>query len=216
MARKMDKETVMTSCSESRRSTFALAALGLVVALGTLASCGGGDGGGSTTPPPTPPSYTASPTAPAANLVTMIGSVGSNNTLELIVNLTGPTTANNIYGFAFDLLLSDPSLVAVNGASAGNALSDGPSGKAATAALNGNRITVGVSKLGDDAGNAATTGTSTVVRITLRTLKQGSSTVRFVGSTPSTSHADAAALDPNQARIPTIQFDAASGTIAQN
>ncbi len=188
-----------------------LATLGL--ALGTLASCGGGGGGDDTAPTATPPTFSPSATAPAANLVTMTGSSTNNTTLELRVNIGGPTTSQDIFGFAFDLLLSDPSLVQVGTPSAGDALTGTVS---ALASLQGSRITVGVTKQAPATGNGVAGASAVVVRIPLRTLKKGSTTIRFVGSTPSTSAADAAALDSTATKINSITFDAGAGTLRQD
>jgi hypothetical protein len=195
---------------KASRWLTALATIGL--GLGTLASCGGGGGGGGSEPPADPPTFAPSATAPAANLVTMTGSSTNDTTLELRVNIGGPSTSSDIFGFAFNLLLSDPSLVQVGTPSAGDALTGNTT---ASASLQGSRIIVGVTKLGG-AGNGVAGASAVVVRIPLRTLKKGSTTIRFTGSSPSTSAADAAALDSNGVKIGTITFDAGSGTLTQN
>lgn len=199
--------------SVTPRWLFVLAVMTL--ALGTLASCGGGGGGDDSGPPPTPPTFTPSSTAPAANLVTITGSSTNNTTLELRVNITGPTTSQDIFGFAFNLLLSDPSVLSVGTATAGDALSGTDSQKSAQATLSGSRIIVGVTKVNQSAGNGVP-GSAVVVRIPLRKVKAGSTTIRFVGSSPSTNAADAAAVDSNEAKIASITFDAASGTATFN
>lgn len=210
------KGSLMTShahdSNPQRRRRPSTVLLTLLVCTLVSWACGGGGGGGDSAPPPVPPTFTPSSTTPAANLVTMTGNSTGSNQVELQVNLGGPTTAQNIYGFAFDLLLSNPSLVQVVSATAGDALSGD---KTASAALNGSRITVAVSKFNQAAGNGVPGTNAVVVRLVLRTLTQGSTTLRFVGSTPSTNAADAAALDPNAAKINTVTFDSASSTLTQ-
>lgn len=181
----------------------------LALSAAGLFGCGGdGDDNGDRLGPPAfrPSSATAAP-----DRVRLTGAPIGDGHLRLDVVIGGPTTSSDLYGFDFNLLLSNPSIVQIAGVATGNALSGNAQ---ANAVINGSRIVVGVTKLAPP-GNRVTATEATVVTIQLRMLGRGSTTVAFAGTTPSTSPADAAALDSAGAEIPSVQFDTGTATITQ-
>ena len=78
--------------------------------------------------------------------------------------------------------------------------------------LNGDRITVGVSKLGGGAGNDVGATEETIVSVTLRVVKQGTTSIEITGSPPH----NPSALDSTGAVINGVNFDAAAAMIAGN
>jgi hypothetical protein len=131
----------------------------------------------------------------------------------LDVIIMGPTTSNDLYSFAFDLVLSDSGVAQyINGsASFGSALNlDVGQQAEALASQNGNRVTVGVSKLGAGSGNGVGNSEETVVGLRLRVLKRGMTTITIEGSPPN----DAAALDSTGAIVNSVQFDSAAAAIS--
>jgi hypothetical protein len=193
-----------------------------VIALATVAlvafpSCGGGGGGGGSTGGGQP-TFTASGTAATQNLVTLAGAPVTDNQLSLSVNYTGPST-ENVCGFAFDLLLANGAVVQqVLSAAAGGTLPTAGGGSwSAVAAKSGTqRITVGVSKMGGTC-EAFAAGTTKIATILIKT-QTGSTTIKFVGATPSVSATDAAACGADSCvggKLGSITFDSVSGTITQ-
>jgi hypothetical protein len=177
-----------------------------------LVACGGGGGGSDSTTVVTTPiaaGFTASGTTSSPDLVRMTGSVaGDQVTLDIV--LAGTTTSSDIYSFAFDLVLGDGSVAQYvsNSVSLGDALtlSGGQTGSA-LASQSGNRIVVGVSKLGGGVGSGNGIGATedTVVTLRLRLLRRQSTTITF-GGPPS-------AIDSQGNVIGTIQFDGAASSV---
>jgi hypothetical protein len=192
---------------------LALAALTLLAAVG----CNGDDDGG-VVDPGVVASFVPSATVAAPNLVRMRAGSASDDLVTVQVVLAGPTTSNDIYSFAFDLLLSDPSVARYEAGSAvvGGALV--PSlgqGTFVQAASSGTRVVVGVTKTGGGAGNAVASGEPIVVSLTFRLLDEGTSTISFAGSpsNPQNPTATPAALDSSGNVIGSITFDTLAGTL---
>lgn len=185
----------------------------MVLAPMALPGCGGGGGGdGGMMPAPVVARFTGTSAASAPNLVRLTGSP-SGNTVVVRVVVGGPTTSSDLYSFAFDLVLGDTSVATYVAGSAtfGTALTlSGGQTSDVEATLQGNRVVVGVTKLGGGAGNGVATE-QTVVTLTFRVLKAGSTTLTFAGAPPSGSPA---CLDSNLATIPSIAFDAGSATLS--
>ena len=181
------------------------------------ASCGGGDGGGSVVNPSLTVTFTDSGTASVPDLVRLAGTPsGEQVTVE--VALAGPTTSNDIYAFAFDLVIGDTSVLAyvLGSAQMGSALSTaGCLGESVLADQSGDRVVVGVSKLGGCSGNGVPADERAIVRITFRVLRAGSSTLSLAGSPQALRAAtsEPTAFDSSLDRIDSIQFDVASATI---
>ncbi len=83
------------------------------------------------------------------------------------------------------------------------------------AGQSGERVVVGVSKLGACAGNGVPADERAIVRMTFRVLEAGSSTLSLAGS-PLAQRLPAgepAAFDSDRVRIDSIQFDAVAATV---
>lgn len=150
------------------------------------------------------------------------GTAAQNNGIRLIEGSTsgdivtievvcGETDRDDVYGFAFDLVLSDPSVAEYLAGSveAGDAF---PGNVIATAEQNGERIVIGVSQT-DQTGDPIPGPESVVIRLALKALEAGTTGISFQGSTGSNPTTDPAAVDSSGALIGTIVFDAASATI---
>jgi len=176
-----------------------LAGLALAL-LSTGLGCDGGDS-------PVSAAFTGSGVASAANVVRLTGQA-SSDAVVVSVTIGGPTTSGDLYSFAFDLNVGDPSVLQYVAASAtfGSALTldSGQTGEA-LASQNGGVVTVGVSKLGGGAGNGVGAGESGIVSLTFRVLKKTSTTIGIAAS--------ATALDSNLAAVPSVQFDTTPATI---
>jgi len=195
---------------ESRR--IAAWGVAIVLDLTCAIACGGGGGGGK--------SFTIvamfqeSGTAPAPDLVRLAGTT-AGDLVVLDVNIGGPTSNDDLFAFAFDIALDDESVVELvqGSAVAGSALKPGGMEQLEVlAAQNGNRITVGVTKLGPTpSGNGIPTGEQTVVTLQLRLLRKGASShLRLVGSYAMPP----AAIDSTGEIIPSVQFDAQPALVA--
>ena len=191
-----------------RRVCYSVAALLFLCAVGCSSSGGGGGGVVATG---IGASFTASGTASSPDGVRLTG-IASDDMVILDVVISGQTTSTDLYSFAFDLLLGDPTVVELIGGSVdfGTALtlSGGQTGEA-LATLNGDRITVGVSKLGGGGGNELGATEETIVSMTFRVVKQGATSVEITGSSPN----NPTALDSIGAVINSVNFDAAAATI---
>jgi len=191
-----------------KKVRYSVAALLFLGAVGCSSS---GDGGGGIVATGIGASFTASGTVSSPDGVRLIG-IASDDMVTLEVVVSGQTTSADLYSFAFDLLLGDPTVVELIGGSVdfGTALtlSGGQTGEV-LATLNGNRITVGVSKLGGGAGNEIGATEETIVSLTLRVIKQGTTSIEITGSPPN----NPAALDSTGAAINSVTFDATAATI---
>jgi hypothetical protein len=126
----------------------------------------------------------------------------SGDTVFVDVVIGGATTSTDLYSFAFDLSLGDPSVVQYVGNSAtfGTALTlaGGQTGQALATQI-GSTVTVGVTKLGGGAGNGVAAGESSIVRLTFRALRSGQSTIAIAAPT--------AALNSTGGTVGSVQFD---------
>ena len=166
-------------------------------------------------PAPIVASFSGSGTASAPDVVRLTGSP-SGNTVVVRVVVGGPTTSSDLYSFAFDLVLGDASVATYVAGSAafGTALTlSGGQTSAVEATLQGNRVVVGVTKQQGVSNSGAGNGVpseQTVVSLTFRLLKAGSTTLTIEGA-PGGSPA---CLDSSGAAIPSIVFDAAPATLS--
>jgi hypothetical protein len=185
----------------------------MVVVPVALPGCGGGgDGDGGMIPAPIVAGFATSGTSSAPDLVRLTGSP-SGNTVVVRVVVGGPTTSSDLYAFAFDVVIGDTGVATLVAGSAtfGSALTlSGGQTSEALATLQGNRVVVGVTKLGGGSGNAVPTE-QTVVSLTFRILRAGSTTLTFSGAPPS---GNPQCLDSTGAAIPSIVFDAAPATLS--
>ncbi|ANM28499.1 hypothetical protein ABI59_00955 [Acidobacteria bacterium Mor1] len=190
-----------------RRSLQPVASL-FVVAL--ITACGGGGGDAPTTPPPVA-GFQASGTAAAPDGVRLVEAARNGNTVDLSVVVGGPSTSNDIFGFAFDLVIGTTGVLAYSGLDpvVGPALDDSDpscSGAEALASQSGDRVVVGVTKLGAGCpGNGIGAGEPALVTLRFQVTQTGSSTLAFDGS--------AEALDSLGNTIGSIAFDGVSATV---
>jgi len=187
----------------------------LVFAAGLSLGCsGGGDvvGSGVTA------SFTGSGTPSAPNVVRLNRVSSSGNLATLEVALGGPTTSTDLYSFAFDVVLGDPSVVEYvnDSATVGTALtSSGGQTFAVDASQSGDHVIVGLTKLGGGSGNGVTASEVNVLRLTFKVLKAGTSTISFSGSTsPSNPSGQPAALASNGVVVASVTFDSNPAAIA--
>lgn len=189
-------------------STVYLVALALVALSG--ASCGGGGGDGAVVNPGLTVSFTDSGTPSAPDLVRLVGApTGQRVAIQVV--LAGPTTSDDISSFAFDVEIGDATILAFGDvqAEAGPALATpGCLDPTVLAGQSGNRVVVGVAKLGC-AGNGLPAGEQSIVTLSFRVLKAGTSTLTIEGS-PTT---EPTAFDSDTTKIDSIQFDALSATV---
>jgi len=181
-----------------------------------LAACSGGSG---------PPlvtaiaaSFTPSASGAAADFVRITSGASAGDRVTLNVTVGGPSTSTDIYAFSFDLLFGSAALVQYEAGSAvvGGALSvGGCAGMEALATQNGDRVIVGVTKLGACAGNAIPSGEQLVVSLTFRVAAAGTTSVLIVGSpgNPQNPAPTPSAFDSTGSVIGSISFDLAAATI---
>lgn len=189
-----------------------------IVMLAALAAGCSGSGGGPDVVTGTPgivASFVDSGSTPAADMVRTIGT-GAGDSVTVEVAIGGPTTSTDLYAFAFELTFGDPTVAEyVSGsASMGTALdTSGNQSLQVLATQQGNRVIVGVSKLGGGAGNGVSApGETAIVQLTFRLLRSGATTLTLGGSPGS----QPAALDSGGADVATVQFDAAPATLVAN
>lgn len=163
-------------------------------------------------------SFTASGTPTAANLIKLIQKSKSGSHVIVQAVIYGPTTSQDLYTFAFDVAIGDPTIVKfVSGSAvAGTALTvTGGQTISAIADLgtlpgggvDNSRVVVGVSKLGGGLGNGVAGASAVVVELTFATLKSGTTTLTLTGSP------NPQVLDHNGAPIGSITFDAADASM---
>ena len=176
-------------------------------------SCGGGDNpidNASTT------GFTPSSTAASPNHVRLKGAVSGDEILLSVV-LDGPTTASDLFSFAFDVEISNPLVVAfVQNSEGAGTLFDGVPNILVVEAQ-GNRIVCGISQTGAGPGGTVSTSQATILSFKVKTIGTGVSSLTFRGSpnNPSTPTTDPAALDSSGAVITAIVFDAASARVSR-
>lgn len=206
----------MPPCRPMREVVASLVLVAVVAA--PNAGCGGGgDNGGGPITPPLTAAFTASPTAAAADRIKLVESSKAGSRITLNVAVFGPTTSDDIYGWAFDVVIGDPSVARFvpGSANAGNALSACPGQVVEALATQGTandgstRVVVGVSKLGGCTGNRVNDSQATVVSLTFDVLKTGNCSLSFSGN-PSPLALDSKTVPES---IPSIQFDTAAATL---
>jgi hypothetical protein len=171
-------------------------------------------------PPEPPPSaaFAASGTAAAPNLVRLRSASTTGDVATLEVAIGGPTTSTDVYGFAFDLVLSNPAVAHYIAGSAqfGTALT--PSGGQTTVVLaqqSGNRVTVGASLFGGGPGDQIGAGESVILTLRFRVVRLGTTLILFDGSTdPTDPTDDPAAADSTGAVIGSVTFDPSPATLS--
>ncbi len=192
----------------------AAAAAAVVVIAGLGCSSNSSSSGIVTSPPAgVTADFTASTTAPAPDLVQLqkVGVSGDKVTVAVVI--TGPSTSTDIYAFAMDLVVADPTVASYVAGSltVGDALTPGPNGllSAANPSSGGSPISIGISKKNGDAGNSIPSGTHQIATVTFRILKTGSTTITVGPSGINT----AVAKDSSLADIPSIVTDSGLATL---
>ncbi len=186
----------------------------LAVALAIAFGCGGGGGGGT---PGVTGAFTASGTAGAPDVVRLRAGTADKDIVGIEVAIGGATTSGDLYAFAFDVVLGDPTVAryVAGSATLGSALTlAGGQTSSVQVSQAGDRLIVGVTKLGGGAGNGVPAGESAVLSFRLQVLKAGVSTLAFAGSSsPQNPTSDPAALDHDLGVVPSVRFDAAAATV---
>jgi hypothetical protein len=186
-----------------------------VVAIPSI-GCGGGGGGsdGGVVTPTLQAVFTESNLVQLADRVKLLQGSASGTNVTVQVVLFGPSTSSDIYGWAFDVVISNPAVVefVAASASAGTTLTPCPGNNLALQANQQTAggvtsVVVGLTKLGNCAGNGVPAGNNVVVSLTFKVKAAGTSTLTFGGS-PSPL-----AVDSNLAPIGSIAFDPGAATL---
>jgi hypothetical protein len=195
---------------------FGRAFLSLLLIGSTMAvlACGGGgsDNGGGGTPPLTA-NFAGSTSVASADLVRLTGGTASGDTVTVNVVIGGISTSSDIYSFAMDLTLSDPTVARLipGSAQVGTALTTS-GGQTITVladqASGSDTIVLGASHVGGGAGNSIAAGEPIILSLSFEVLKVGSTTVSIAA--PPTS----AALDSLLGTIGSVTFDPAAATLS--
>ena len=195
----------------------------LVLLLGLAVGCSDDDGGGvMPPPPPLVTMFVASGTPAAPNGFRMEGSVNGDE-VEIRVMIGGATTSQDLYAFAFDILLTDQSVVQFKERSFGDALFDTnpgppPQDQVAFVSQVGDRVIVGVSKTQRGSGNGIAAGEKTILSMTFA-VNAGTTDLTFVASpAPGVPGAnptnEPTGLDSNLDPVD-LDFDVLSATISR-
>lgn len=132
-----------------------------------LLHCGGDDGTGGMVEPTPAPVFRASGTASAPDLVTLaFGENRPGSLIQVKVHLGGPHAASDIFAFAFDLVLSNPSVIRSVTAEVGDALTGQQ--LLPPPALVGDRLVVGVSKAGGATGDSIGASGAAIVSLVFK------------------------------------------------
>jgi hypothetical protein len=161
--------------------------------------------------------FAASATAPAVDLVKLIPKTTSGGRVVVQAVVYGPDANLDMYSFAFDVKIGDPTVLkfVAGSAVAGNALtvSGGQtiSAQAGPDQSDPTHIVVGVTKVGGGLGNGvggSLASPVSVVSLTFQAQKQGTSTLAIAAAPTAPT-----ALDSNGDPIGAITFDTANGTV---
>jgi hypothetical protein len=173
--------------------------------LSAAALCCSGSGGSDGGVVGGPAAFTPSGSSESPGFVRLAGTAVSDARVRVDVEIGGETVNLDLYTFAFDLVLGDPSVASyrTGSASAGNALvadpTNGESGPEAIVFQNGARIVVGVTKLGGDvspAGNDIPAEGRTILSLELDVAGSGTTILSFGGSmNPPNPYPAPAAID---------------------
>jgi hypothetical protein len=189
-----------------------------IVVIALLTSACGGSGGNGVLE--TPVQFIPSTTQQDANVVRLAGGAIGNDEVQVDVMIGGPTTSDDLYSFAFDLIVSDPDHIEYVDASAevGTALiPTGSQGRAVLVSRDYDRVIVGVSKTGGGDGNGVADGEESIVSLLFRVLRNGSSTIVIAGAgaNPSNPSNQPSALDHVGQPIDSVEFDSAPARIVK-
>jgi len=195
------------------RSGRAFLSLLLIGSTMAVLACGGGGDGGSNPPPTLTANFAGSTSVATQDLVRLTGGTASGDTVTVNVVIGGISTSSDIYSFAMDLTLSDPTVARLipGSAQVGTALTTS-GGQTITVladqASGSDTIVLGASHVGGGAGNAIAAGEPIILSLSFEVLKVGSTTVSIAA--PPTS----AALDSLLGTIGSVTFDPAAATLS--
>lgn len=162
--------------------------------------------------------FTPSPTPQAPLLVKLVPVASSGALMVVQAVIYGPDTSLDMYAFAFDIKIGDPTIVRYlpGTAAEGNALTafSGQSivTNAAVDAADASHVVIGVSKAGGGAGNGIAGAAAIIVQMTFQALKGGTTTLAITG-TSATPSQPPTVLDSALAPIAGITFDASAATV---
>ena len=195
------------------RSGRAFLSLLLIGSTMAVLACGGGGDGGSNPPPTLTANFAGSTSVATQDLVRLTGGTASGDTVTVNVVIGGISTSSDIYSFAMDLTLSDPTVARLipGSAQVGTALTTS-GGQTITVladqASGSDTIVLGASHVGGGVGNAIAAGEPIILSLSFEVLKVGSTTVSIAA--PPTS----AALDSLLGTIGSVTFDPAAATLS--
>jgi hypothetical protein len=155
-----------------------------------------------------------STTPPAVHLIKLVPKAASGAEFVVDVVIYGPDVTLDMYTFAFDVKIGDPTIVQfVSGSAvAGDALQafalQSISAQAAPSGGDPSDIVVGVGKLGGGVGNGVAGASAVVVEMTFQVLKAGATTMMLTGTPPFPE-----VLDSNGAPIASLTYDSGSATV---
>ena len=158
--------------------------------------------------------FTASATPVAVDLIKLVPQAASGARVVVQAVIYGPTTSLDMYSFAFDVKIGDPTVLKFvpNSAVAGNALIASAvqtiQFEAGPDLSDPSRIVVGVSKFGGGSGNGVAGASSIIVSLAFDVIKQGTSTLAI-----STAPHAPTVLDHNGLAIVAITFDPLNGFV---
>ncbi len=176
----------------------------MLVSLPLLAHCGGSSSGGTIEPTKTPV-FTASGTASAPNLVVLaFNGTSPGSLIQLDVKLGGPTTSTDVFAFSFNVVLSNPGIVRSVTWMAGDALTGE---QAVVTNFSGDKIVIGVSKLGGT-GNGVGAGGGTILSLVFKMDPTAPGTTELKFDTPKVQ-------DSTLGFIDTVEFDGAAAKLTQ-
>jgi hypothetical protein len=158
--------------------------------------------------------FTASATPVVADLIKLVPQAASGARVVVQAVIYGPTTSLDMYSFAFDVKIGDPTVLKFvpNSAVAGNALTASATQtiqvEAGPDQSDSSHIVVGVTKIGGGPGNGVAGASSIIVSLAFDVIKQGTSTLAIAAApVPSV-------LDQNGVAIGAITFDSVAGSVA--
>ena len=160
--------------------------------------------------------FTPSATAAAVDLIKLVPKTTSGGRVVVQAVIYGPDAGQDMYSFAFDVKIGDPTVLkfVTNSAAAGNALT-ASAGQTITVQAGPDvsdttHIVVGVTKVGGGPGNGVGGSLANpviIVSLTFQVLKMGTSTLA-IAAVPAPS-----VLDHNGAAIGAITFDTVTGSV---
>jgi hypothetical protein len=153
---------------------------------------------------------TDTPTAPDG--VRLVGVPVALDAVQVHVMFDGPSTSDDLYCFAFDIVLGDPDVAHYVSDSAveGNVLRPGPGQTVvATASQRDDAVVVGICKTGAGDGNSVDAGSHRLLSLRFSIPVGGTTSLRIVGSplNPQNPTDQPAALDSDGNVVSSVRFD---------